>query len=239
MASEGYIIRHIAKELGRSVTAIRDVIKRYEFEYKVTRTPYSEDTVEKIRKGVKEGKTLAEISRELDMPAATIGRWAKLNGIETTHTTRLITEERISTVKELLDKGYNKKQIAEEIGVSSSAISDWCNKFNLCEPVTSAKRKNTLENKEFELKLQKIQSLLDRDYTYRQIGKIIGVSASSIGMYVKNYGLKSNRKYHRTTLDLREKVKYLTEDGYSPIEISDILDIEPTEVYYIKRGFRE
>lgn len=239
MASEGYIIRHIAKELGRSVTAIRDVIKRYEFEYKVTRTPYSEDIVEKIRKGVKEGKSLAEISRELDMPAATIGRWAKINEIETTHTTCLITEERISTVKELLDKGYNKKQIAEEIGVSSSAISDWCSKFNLCEPVTSTKRKNTLENKEFELKLQKIQSLLDRDYTYRQIGKIIGVSASSIGMYVKNYGLKSNRKYHRTTLDLREKVKYLTEDGYSPIEISDILDIEPTEVYYIKRGFRE
>lgn len=239
MASEGYIIRHIAKDLGRSVTAIRDVIKRYEFEYKISRTPYSEDIVEKIRQGVKNNKTFADIARELDMPAATIGRWAKMNGISTTHTRCLITEERISSVKELLDKGYNKKQIAEEIGVSSSAISDWCIKFNLCDPLSAPKRTNNLENKEFELKLQRIQSLLDKDYTYRQIGKIIGVSASTIGTYVKNYELKSNRKYHHTTLDLREKVRNLTEDGYTPLEISDIMDIEPTEVYYIKRGFRD
>ena len=206
MAGEGYIIRHIAKDLGRSVTAIRDVIKRYEFEYKISRTPYSEDIVDKIRKGVDDGKSLAEIARELDMPAATIGRWAKMNNITTNHSKCLITEERIELVRELLDKGYNKKQIAEEIGVSSSAVSDWCNKFNLCEPAHSSKRTNNLENKEFEMKLQHIQTLLDKDYTYRQIGKIIGVSASSIGMYVKNYGLRSNRKYHRTTLDLRSKV---------------------------------
>lgn len=235
MAKDGYTIRHIAKDMGRTVTAIRDVIKRYKFKYTKTRAVYSEEVVEIIRENLKEGKTLACIADELDMPAATVGRWARQNDLVPFRSRVIVNEEKLTRVSELLDMGYNKKQIGIELGVSSSAISDWCNKYNLCDP-TYIRKSNI--SKELELRLQRIQSLLDKDYTYRQIGKILGMSASMIGIYVKQYDLKSNRKYHRTTPSLKERVKELTNEGYMPNEISEILGIENTEIYYIKRDFR-
>lgn len=235
MAKDGYTIRHIAKDMGRTVTAIRDVIKRYRFKYTKTRAVYSQEIVDKIREGLKNGKSLADISSELDMPAATVGRWARMNNLVPVKNRTIVSEEKLEQVVDLLNRGYNKKQIGVELGVSSSAISDWCIKYDLCEPTCTRK---SVQNKDLEFRLQRIQSLLDKDFTYRQIGKVIGISASMIGIYVKQYDLKSNRKYHRTTPTLREQVKCLTEDGYSPMEIADILNIENTEVYYIKRGFR-
>lgn len=235
MAAEGYIIRHIAKDMGRTVTAIRDVIKRYKFKYTQTRAVYSQEVVDKIADGIAEGKSLALIASELDMPSATVGRWAKMNNLISNKNRIVVDEEKLNKVRELLECGYNKKQIGVELGVSSSAISDWCIKYNLCDPAYVRK---PAMNKTLETKLHRIQSLLDKDYTYRQIGKEIGVSASMVGIYVKQYGLTSNRKYHRTNDTTKEKVRELTEEGYSPAEISDILGLENTEIYYIKRGFR-
>lgn len=240
MINEGYTIRSIAKEMGRTMSAISELIERQGYKYTKKRTKFSLEYVDKIREGVNNGKTMTMISNELNVPLNTVCNWAKKYGIEYERKRHnVVNEDLLSKVKEMANEGYSQSQIAKEIGVCQSTIGDWCSKYNLYQfkPCIDSSKRKYKQISQFTL--NKVQTLIYKDYTYAQIGKIVGVSGSTIGTWVMKYDLDTKRKYTHLSLDTKLKISQMLEKGCKASEITKKLGVEPSDVNYIKQKMRK
>lgn len=170
-------VSHIAKTLGVSKPTVYKYINQYKIDFgRNKRLKESEDILSNrdkiIEMYVQEKMSIESISKKLKTSPQRVTKFLKKNNIEINQskTHPKLTKEWLI---EKIDKLYNKKEMAEELGVSPTNIANHMKKYNL-----KVKAKNIQIPKTTRQKLADKKWLEEKykNQTPREISKELGCS---------------------------------------------------------------
>jgi len=119
---------------------------------------------------------------------------------------------------QLYEKGMTDRQIADELGVSQSAVNYRRGKLGLPSNFERKEPSNDL-----------IKDLNQRGYTDRQIAERLGISQASVNYRRQRLGLPSNFKAEKLSDD---NLLLLYDEGLSDREIAEELGVTPAAINY-------
>ncbi|HOP08741.1 MAG TPA: hypothetical protein PK718_01830 [Candidatus Methanofastidiosa archaeon] len=128
---------------------------------------------------------------------------------------RKFTDE---SLLELYKNGMTDKEIADELGVSQSAVNYRREKLGL----PSNYKKDMIPN-------DLVKDLNERGYTDKEIAERLGVSQSSVNYKRQRLGLTSNFKTGKLSDDL---ILTLYDEGHTDREIADELSVTAAAINY-------
>ena len=88
-------------------------------------------------------------------------------------------------VKSLYHSGMNMRQVAEELGVSNSAICKFMIKYNINTPSSSSQK--------VILDKEQVASMYESGMSQSKIGKALGVSNAWISKLMKKHDIKARK----------------------------------------------
>ncbi|MFW5891612.1 MAG: helix-turn-helix domain-containing protein [bacterium] len=162
------------------------------------------------------GETDTRIAELVGCSSPTIYYWRQKHNLEPNMKAgNPLSEEEENERMRFYDLGFDDKQIAEKLNVSSEAIHEWRKLRGLDSNFKSI----------IDLFDKNIKQFYDQGYSDKYIADKIGCSKSTIKLWRKKKSLKPNTNYELT----KEQIEYrnkLFEEGLSDKEIADILGIK-------------
>lgn len=101
---------------------------------------YTEEIRQQILNRINEGESLYAISKEVDIPAATIWKWAEADVPSQQRVQKIIRTSRrkyhfpieiVHSAVQKVRKGITRKEVAKEYQVTPKTIQSWCEKEGL------------------------------------------------------------------------------------------------------------
>ena len=102
-------------------------------------------------------------------------------------------------VKSLYHSGMNMRQVAEELGVSNSAICKFMIKYNINTPSSSSQK--------VILDKEQVKSMYESGMSQLKIGKALGVSNALICKIMKKHGIKARKTGLGRPKKIKEKIE--------------------------------
>ena len=194
-------VKKSAKILDLSVSTVFLWVNQYKKEHNIpmkTRPVYSQKTKDKVIKMVIEEKIEVEkISKELDIPIATILKWIIQHRKKYKIPVKgLYSEELKERAINMVIKGnMNTVEVGKELGVSSNSVSFWVSQY---------KKKNNIPIKTpypQELKNNAIQKVIKGENA-KQVAKDLDISVVTlrgwVARYVKENNIQRSKPYSDT-----------------------------------------
>ena len=132
-----------------------------------------------------------------------------------------ITDEIINEIKRLVEEGKGRKEIAEELNIGTTTVSEKIKQLGI-----SLIPKN-------EKVIQNVLELHKNNFTVQQICNEIGnnLSPATVRRYLTDNGLTTNTlKIKPNSVEIAEKVKEYNLGGKTTQQIADLLGISPKTV---------
>jgi predicted DNA-binding protein YlxM (UPF0122 family) len=149
----------------------------------------------------------------------------------------------VLTLKHYLDQGWTAKQVAERFDMKASKVTRLIRKYKAeyDEGITFIKIKRKV-SKDIISKKELEEYYLVKLYTDQEIAEMFQVSASTVGMLRKSYGIptirtKALRKLPTVLTKDKFRKLYLI-DGYTLQEIADKFKCNVTAIIELKREYR-
>ena len=172
---------------------------------------------EKLEELIEQGKSNREIAKIFGISQYTCKRIMDEYGLNSKYAeqkkyVKSISEEQL---KELVKKGYNSKQIGEELGIRRDTVKKLLTKFNLVTKLSE--NRDNIKN----ITKEKILSLIEQNLKVNEICKILGIGRSTYNSLINKFNIETvNKLSLKNVSDISEKeFRQLVDSG---IQVEDI-----------------
>lgn len=243
-------LSEIADHLDCGQTTVADWMDRHDIERRDgfqessdVQTELLEDKEWLRQKYHKEGLTLKEVGEICNCADSTVRYWMQNHDMDTDSKSESFTDGDVAKLQDeewlseqYHDKDKSQKQIADELGLSQSAVYKYMKRHDM-----ESKRlgwhnvMGNIEKLDDEEWLR--EQYVDNENSQMQIAKKLGISQQSVGRYMEKYGIESRlRGWHLTDGDHKKlhdreylETQYV-ENGKSTPKIANELDLSPGSV---------
>lgn len=187
---------------------------------------HPEDRREAVARLHLKGVTDAEISRVLNIPTTTVGR-DRMQMNLVLQSPEIAINARRAKVKEMIDSGANRKEIAKAVGVTGSTVSRDREALGYGPWIDA-------EAQEIENRRKSVKELIDSGLTCKEIGVKLGVTSMTVIRDCEVLGITPKRSIAGIAMaqaERRAAVRAEYEQGKTITEIADKLGIHRGTVH--------
>ena len=237
LLAQGQSAKEICEILNISSSTYQNLLNRFGIttSYKVSCQICEEITKEKLEEMLAQGKEPKDIAKELGINPTTCRNYLKKFGIKTEKTIEnqnvvAITKEQL---EELVASGMTVAEICEMLDISKSTYARLLHRFGVETAQQSSLKKNAGVTRE------QLQSVVDRDLSYKEACQELGISKSAYSVLLTKYGIKTKKMLHLERLNsiTEEQFRALIDSGKTSEEIMEELQISTKFYYSLMRKF--